>query len=579
MILFSFLKLRIHKHITAAVLIAAVVITLSQTVCLPEAYAVGPVGGIMRIGLNYGSTAVTAANLQNETGSGYDFGYYNSSREFVYLYYTDLTRISMMRDVNMYYDADANSYKKGTGDTSIGCFHIQFSNAHATAELALEAGAEIPEMFLKYMSDGFHVCSGDYATQADAAAVLEERAWEQFAVVTSGTKQTICVAGTGSGDVLFEFDCGGSPKLAVKPRGTNTITWFKGYKYPGAFEYSRPTNEDLTIINYVNIDDYVKGVLPYEMGKSWPIEALKAQALCARTYAATKVGTHSSSGFDLCTEEHCQMYRGYSGASELTNQAADETAGMYITYKGALCETYYSSSDGGATESIENVWGSTRAYLIGVIDPYESDVASKIADYRWTVSYAPEELTTRLKSKGYTSGTIVSAAVSKTSATGNAITVTLIDKDGKTFTISKGDKLRSAFGVTSIRFATGGADPLSSAAGTAETLSIDAYYVRSAGGVTAIDGTPYAIAADGVPVPLDGNIYATNGSVSEVLSAQSQAQPAGAVAGSSDGMVDGKFVFKGAGRGHNVGMSQWGAYSMALNYKLTAGQIIKFYFT
>ena len=90
------------------------------------------------------------------------------------------------------------------------------------------------------------------------------------------------------------------------------------------------------------------------------------------------LGKHT--GFDLCTTEDCQVYYGTEGANATTDAAVDQTAGQYLTYDGALCGTYYSSSDGGATENSENVWVKAVPYLRGVVDPYEANIASIAPD-------------------------------------------------------------------------------------------------------------------------------------------------------------------------------------------------------
>lgn len=92
---------------------------------------------------------------------------------------------------------------------------------------------------------------------------------------------------TGTDTILFEFDCGGSENLGILPIETRekTVTWFRGYRYYGGFEYQRVSGGNINVINVVDLEDYVKCVIPWEMSKDWPVEALKAQAVCARTYA------------------------------------------------------------------------------------------------------------------------------------------------------------------------------------------------------------------------------------------------------------------------------------------------------
>jgi stage II sporulation protein D len=367
----------------------------------------------------------------------------------------------------------------------------------------------------------------------------------------------------------------------------------------------------LTVINFVNVEDYVKGLLPYEMGSGFPLEALKAQAVCARTYATAKLGTHGANGFDVCATDHCQVYRGANSATELTDRATEETKGVYITYDGVLCETYYSSSDGGATEDIENVWSSKVPYLRGVADPYEAAVSNLISGYNWSVSYTPSQLASRLSARGYSIGTISSVVVSKFTDVGNVYSVTVKDTSGKTLTFSKGDNLRSIFGVNSIRFTIGGnmapgtpgtPAPTPTLPGDTPNSGSDGLYANGSGGAAILpSGELYAVGASGDAVLLpSGTFYAITGSGSieaidpaavqsaptETPSPTETATPEPTIAqtntgggGSPSGLVDGKFTFTGTGRGHNVGMSQWGAYSMAKVYGKTYEEILRFYYT
>ena len=89
-------------------------------------------------------------------------------------------------------------------------------------------------------------------------------------------------------------------------------TWFKGYRYYGGFRYERIGGGDLTVVNILDLETYIKGVVPYEMSSSWPLEALKVQAVCARSYAYINIhsGKHTSYHFDVCNTTDCQAYYG-----------------------------------------------------------------------------------------------------------------------------------------------------------------------------------------------------------------------------------------------------------------------------
>ncbi|UOO36853.1 SpoIID/LytB domain-containing protein [Oscillospiraceae bacterium CM] len=512
----------------------------------------------MKVGLYYGSSALSSANLQNVTGagSGYQFGTLDGSRQFVPLgVSTAETKLTVLRDRNMVYDSAVNCYTPGSAGTIVvGCYHVQLNTSYATFASAQAAAAAYVKSFVKYSCGSFYVCIGEFISQDEAASYITANSI-QNAAVTSGTSNTVTVVKTGTDTILFEFENGTTSYLVIFPLssgGAKCQTWFKGYKYYGGFQYSRPSGGDLTVINCVNIEDYTKGVIPYEMSNTWPVEALKAQAVCARTYVLANIGKHS--GFDVCTTEDCQVYRGVSLSNATTDAAVDQTAGKYLTYNGQLCVAFYSSCDGGATENSENVWASAVPYLRGVADPYEKNITSIASGYYWTVTYTSSSITQRLRSKGYNCSTIVSMAVTQTTAVGNVYKVTLTDDTGKTFTFTKGESVRSALGVSSIHF-------------TITTSGSDDLYVNGSGSVlTGEQETYYAVGGSGVPALLgQGQLYAVDGSGSTVP-----------VGGES---TDKTFVISGAGKGHNVGMSQWGAYSMAKYYGKTYDQILTFYFT
>jgi stage II sporulation protein D len=527
-----------------------------------NAAAYTPTCTTLKVGIFYGSNTLPSANLQNVTGygSGYQFGIMDSNRQFVPVgAVTAETKITMLRDRNMVYDADNNEYDPGlTGSVVVGCFHIQLNNAYSTYADALAAVSGYSTGFVKYSSGNFYACVGNYVSADDAAAAITANGITKSGV-TSGTSSTVTVVKTGTNKILFEFEYGSLYYLVVmpvSPDGTKCRTWFKGYKYYGSFQYPRFDGENLTVLNCVNIEDYTKGVIPYEMANTWPLEALKAQAVCARTYAIANIGKHT--GFDVCTTQDCQVYSGISQANAVTDSAVDQTAGQYLTYNGQLCITYYTSSDGGATENSENVWPEMVPYLRGVSDPYEEDIAAIAPGYAWTVEYSSSEITARLQGKGYNCGTIVSMAVTQYTDMGNVYKVTLTDNGGKTFTFTKGESIRLALGTGSIRFTINGASP-------------NDVYVNDAGGkITGGLSSASAIGGNGLTEILgQSKVYAINGTgETSVVGSQNQ------VAVTSD-----TFVLQGTGHGHNIGMSQWGAYSMAKFHAMTYDQILKFYFT
>ena len=249
------------------------------------------------------------------------------------------------------------------------------------------------------------------------------------------------VSDTDSGSVLYT-SAAGADHIAIRPN--STLTWFKGYKWYGDFVYRRASNGSITVINYVGVEDYVKGVLPYEIDPDWPAEAQKAQAVCARSFA---LGTHKHGDeYDLCNTTNCQVYLGANRATEASDAAVDATKGETLSYNGRSVIGYFYSSDGGATEDAANVWGGDYAYLKGKADPYEDPSKD-----RWTVTLTADEIQQKVNAAGYSIGKVANVQVTKRTATDNVNEVTVTDTSGKSVTISR-SSVRTVFGLKSIRY-------------------------------------------------------------------------------------------------------------------------------
>ena len=142
-------------------------------------------------------------------------------------------------------------------------------------------------------------------------------------------------------------------------------------RYRGNLEVRASSLGGVSAINAIGIDDYVRGVVAGEMPSGWPQEALRAQAVAARTYALAT--SKNGDGFDQYADTRSQVYNGISGETATTNEAVAATAGEIVAYAGKPIVTYYFSTSGGRTENIENVFiGAAPApYLVSVEDPYD----------------------------------------------------------------------------------------------------------------------------------------------------------------------------------------------------------------
>ena len=142
----------------------------------------------------------------------------------------------------------------------------------------------------------------------------------------------------------------------------------------------------------INVEDYLLGVVPFEMGDSFPLEALKAQAVTARTYALRKSG--SSGAYNVEDTTNDQAYRGRTTSSPLSEQAVKETAGLCGVYHGALAQCFYSASNGGQTELGQHVWPTSDPDAYGYMDmrddPYDLENKNSVVK-RYTINKKPGE--------------------------------------------------------------------------------------------------------------------------------------------------------------------------------------------
>lgn len=506
--------------------------------------AAAVVNDVVRVGLRYGSSSMVSANLENTMSGGYTVGYYDTSRRFCSLGVVTQTKITMV-----------------PADSLSGGYHVQLGPYDTFAEAA--AAASNAGGWPVYLTGDFYARVGCYSSAVQAQSAVPSLGGSAVSSSSTG----VAVTDTTSGTVLFEFDCQGFTSLAVVPNADDGTTggsaaWFRGYRYTGGFEYPRVTGGSLYVINVLGVEDYVKGVVPYEMSPDWPAAALETQAICARTYAYMTTKHLNAYGFDLCNTTDCQVYYGLGSyttcATDASNAAVDATAGLRVYYNGSLAETVYHSSDGGATESAENVWGGSVGYLIGKEDPYEAMIT--IPDYTYSLTYTCAQLTSVLQSKGYSIGTIRNVYVSQTTPTGNVCKVTFVDTSGNTLTV-KNETCRSIFysstygkSVRSMRFSiSGGADSSYYINGTGDTLPTlaGAYTISGSGTISTYSGSsPYVITSSGTAALSDSTSSASSDS----------------------------FTITGTGNGHNVGMSQYGAKAMAeQGYSFL--DILNFYYT
>ena len=205
-------------------------------------------------------------------------------------------------------------------------------------------------------------------------------------------------------------------------------------------------------IKTIKIEEYLRGVLPKEMSPSFNEEALKAQAVAARTFALKNRKRHQSEGYDLCNTTHCQIYNGLSDAHERTDRAIDETFGEVLFYNDKLIESLFHTDSGGMTENVIDVWGTDLPYL-------RASTEVKTKTMPWTMKFSLKDFAKKLANNNKNVGDIKSIKVTKLeigkastdrSKSGRIKELTVV---GKTAQVKlTGNEMRSIFALKSTLF-------------------------------------------------------------------------------------------------------------------------------
>ena len=456
-------------------------------------------GQIIRVGLHYGTGSMEGLNLLNDVGSGFRFGYYDSTNQFVDLGSTQQKAISVVETMNVYYGT-YNKYTSyhsmlPTSNVAVGEYHLELPGAYQTFAEAQGMASFYPGGFAAYIGGMFYVRVGNYTTRDRAMAAQSALVAQGVSTTLVGTsKYGVSVVVTSTNNILFQFDdLGNGTGLGIEPisvNGEKCATWSKDCLYNGGFRFERIKGDKLTVVNIVEFEDYIEGVVATEMNNRWPIEALKAQAVAARSYAVSLGSKHSAHHFDICDDTHCQAYAGQTSAGPNTRTAVEQTTGLGVLYNGKPAQSFYYSSNGGASESVSNVWGSNQAsypYLIGKADPYEPTLNLKNT---WERTFTSSQIISKLLSAYQVTAPIVSAAVTFYTDVGNPKTITFTDSAGKNFSVSAA-RVYQSLGLPSFRFGFKGAGGTSQPVPTTPSVDVtinDSAVVDNLAGLYAIDG-------------------------------------------------------------------------------------------
>lgn len=385
--------------------------------------------------------------------------------------------------------------------------------------------------------------------------------------------------GMGNNDCIMPTDYEGSGLVALD-----------GKHYRGGVMFRVNNNNKITVINYLPLEYYVYGVLNNEMGGNYPMEALKAQAVAARSYAAVNTGLYKSKGFDVCGTIQCQVYSGYDGENPNTNEAVDETKGMLLYSDGKPVTAFYFKNSGGHTQNSEDVWSTKEDYLRGVEDPYSPD-------YSWTATISFADLQSKLEAANYHPGNIQSVAITKRNSAGAVQELTVVG-DQDTVVLKK-ESVRTVLGGSQVRstmfdmegdvISNPSSDDNSNQSGDNSNQSgdnsnqsggTDSLFLHGSSGNILAGNTLYLLNGGGIVSQIKRNqINVFNGKdLRQITKNMLGIGDQGPLTGALTQTTSDPIILHGKGIGHGVGMPQDSAIAMAKQGK-TYDEILKFYYT
>lgn len=575
------------------------------------------------VGLMYGSDVTVGFETVTTVGFNvYAVTATRTERSFEEIYTVEIPKISVVCDDNL----SKTAYTYSIYDTSKACvvggYHVEVAEDFETREDAEAMLATVIEWldkegsdmhpFIAYIDGFYKVRIGDYASTAkieEKISSVPNMAEEIEFDIAEPSKTALMIVDPETNVIYFEYDDGGERAMGLSAMDSDGEKQYlktpANRLYDGIFMYERyrvDSVDGVALTNMLPLEDYIAGVVPYEISPTWPIEALRAFAITVRGYTVQNKNRHYVSySFDICNTTHCQVYRGIGSANQNVYDAVASTKGLVLSDGETVVTTYYSSSTGGYTSSAKDTWGGDDSpYLTPTYTPWER--YSEHGNGLWVSEVSGSELAEHLRSKGYDikGNSIVDIKINEYSGDSPYVySITYTDSAGGKTTITRCDKVRTSISkyVNSANFIVGkgtltyeydkvlGIDmngtyssttgnyltvddetetvKVLTANGIEEVKSTKKVYVKKSNDIlrAALDDLPIATGASGYYYNLSATPGVILHRVSETIEAASEDN----------------FIFAGKGWGHGVGLSQYGILDLA-EAGAAAEQILSLYF-
>ncbi len=555
---------------------------------------------LMRVGVYFRDDTRDSHQCRDQNGTlGFELYRTTVDNEFRHIWslYKDNVSVCEGGNLRKYVTSSSSQqwyYYASSSNIVAGGYHLQLEYAFISQTRTLEYLDKLKPaadrlgltIYPAYIDGYYRIRVGVYTSSSSASSDKNavSSAFGISCTVTSPTSTCMTVIDYNTAEVYFDFDMSeekyGLGLMTMKEAGAETfIKIQKGYYYDGILEFRRYKTSDVdgvTMIYIGEIERYVASVVPWEVYSTWPLETLKAFAVCARTYAISRShenAKHASYYADVCDSSCCQVCLGLSHSNATVLAAVEQTKGQILLCDGEPIKCQYTDLGGGSMAAGHEVWNQAPLkYLIGQMTPWEDLEANRYGHWQFTAT--PAELLAQLRSAGYTTlkNAIKSVKINRLCTDSTYVySVTVTDTSGTSVTINRARNVKLAFADY-----TNSANFVILHNGQIENghpggiSSVSGLRVMTENGIKTVNGETdiSVMTAEGLKSAYlpDRLIVRTKTSmltcdvVAETLDFVGGAVPGGG--SSSD------FVFIGSGHGHGVGASQWGCKDLAdLGYK------------
>ena len=398
----------LHQMLLSRLIAAASALIFSVLSFVAPPQRIANEGTVVRVGLCFGETAKRSVTVR--ASGGFTLGRAEEDG-WTALLTTECETIVVSRRIA----------RPVTGES-------RYKNASAAAEAAAQSGGTV-----LYENGAYAVAEGLSPADAEPLFVVADESGKPL-FLYAGEEALTLAAGA-----------------AIEFPADETL-----YSYRGRIECI-PDGTRFSVVNTVGLEDYVKGVLPWEIGANESDETTKAFAVLTRTAPLSgSKPAHLERGFDVCTGTCCQIYRGLARTDARLERLADETAGEVLTYEDRPAVVLYHTTSGGATCSLSEAWGGDDLPYLRSVDigePYE-----EAADGVWSEYLTMHELTERLRAYGGVfaalTGAVTELRVTATDRYGSGFVteLTAADGEGNTAVLRYSAPIRQVLGLKSANF-------------------------------------------------------------------------------------------------------------------------------